>query len=93
MLSAMTDDIRTTRDVDPVRKQIGQNVRAELVRLGLDQYKLAEMLGVSQPQVSKRLAGTIGFEAAELVRIAEALGIPAARLVEVAPQTAVAGVA
>lgn len=86
----MTDDIRTQRDVDPVRKQIGQNVRAELVRLGLGQDKLAAMLGVSQPQVSKRLAGTIGFEAAELVRIAEAFNIPVARLVEVAPQPAVA---
>lgn len=89
----MTDDIRPRRDVDPVRKQIGQNVRAELVRLGFGQDKLAEMLGVSQPQISKRLAGTIGFEAAELVRIAETLGIPAARLVDVAPQPAPAGVA
>ena len=86
----MTDDIRPERDVDPVRKQIGKNVRAELVRLGLDQNRLAEILGVSQPQISKRLAGSIGFEGAELVRIAEALDIPVARLVDVAPQTAVA---
>lgn len=93
MLYAMTDDIRPRRDVDPVRKQIGQNVQAELVRLGLDQYKLAEMLGISQPQVSRRVTGQIGFEAAELVRIAEALNVPVARLVEVLPQPAEAGAA
>lgn len=90
MLYAMTDDIRIQRDVDPVRRRIGQNVRAELARLGLGQDRLAEMLGVSQPQISKRLSGTIGFEAAELVRIAAELDIPMARLVE-APTPASAG--
>jgi transcriptional regulator with XRE-family HTH domain len=82
MLSAMTDDIRTQRDVDPVRKQIGDNVRAELARLGLRHDDLAKVLGISQPQVTKRLAGTIGFEGAELVRIAAELNIPVSRLVE-----------
>lgn len=78
----MTDDIRSSRDVDPVRKQIGSNVRAEIARLGLGQDRLAEVLGISQPQISKRLAGAIGFEAAELVRIAAELDIPLARLVD-----------
>lgn len=82
MLIAMTDDIRPQRDVDPVRKRIGSNVRAELARLGLGQDRLAEILEISQPQISKRLAGTIGFEAAELVRIAAELDIPVSRLVE-----------
>jgi len=82
MLYAMTDDIRSQRDVDPVRKQIGDNVRAELARLGLRHDDLAKILGISQPQVTKRLAGTIGFEAAELVRIAAELNVPVARLVE-----------
>jgi transcriptional regulator with XRE-family HTH domain len=82
MLFAMTDDIRSRRDVDPVRKQIGDNVRAELARLGLRHDDLAKILGISQPQISKRLAGTIGFEAAELVRIAAELNVPLARLVD-----------
>lgn len=82
MLFAMTDDIRTQRDVDPVRQQIGRNVRAELARLGKGQDALADLLGVSQPQISKRLAGVIGFEAAELVRIAAEFDIPMSRLVE-----------
>lgn len=88
----MTDDIRAVRDLGAVRKQIGKNVRAELVRQGLGQDALAEMLGISQPQISKRLAGSIGFEAAELVWVAEALRVPVARLMEVAPQGAAAGV-
>lgn len=82
MLFAMTDDIRTQRDVDPVRKQIGSNVRAEIARLGLGQDRLAEILGISQPQISKRISGVIGFEAAELVRIAAELDIPLSRLAE-----------
>lgn len=87
MLYAMTDDIRTQRDVDPVRKQIGDNVRAELARLGLRHEDLAKLLGVSQPQATKRLTGKIGFEAAELVRISEEFDIPLARLVD-APTSA-----
>lgn len=81
----MTDAIPQARDVDRIRRQIGQNVKAELIRLGLGQEKVADLLGISQPQVSKRIAGSIGFEAAELVKIAEGLGIPVARLVEIAP--------
>lgn len=82
MLSPMTDDIRTQRDVDPVRRQIGQNVKAELIRLGIGQERLAEILGVGQSQISRRIAGTIGFEAAELVQIATKLNIPVARFVD-----------
>jgi transcriptional regulator with XRE-family HTH domain len=79
----MTDDIRTGREVDPIRRQIGQNVKAELIRMGFGQDKVAELLGVSQPQVSKRIAGTIGFEAAELARIAQLLQVPVDRLMGV----------
>lgn len=79
----MRDDIRSTREVDPVRRQIGQNVKAELIRGGLGQEAVGEALGVSQPQVSKRIAGSIGFEAAEIARIAHLLGIPADRLMDV----------
>lgn len=78
----MTDDIRTERDVDPVRKQIGQNVRAEMARFGLSQDRLGEILGIGRSQISRRLTGTIGFEAAELVRIAAELNVPVSRLVD-----------
>jgi transcriptional regulator with XRE-family HTH domain len=83
MLFAMTDDIRTERDVDPVRKQIGDNVRAEMARLGLNQDDLGRILDVGRSQISRRLTGVIGFEAAELVRLAAEFGVPVARLAEV----------
>lgn len=91
----MTDDIRQDEDVDPVRRQIGANVRAELIRRQKGQDWLAGVLGVSQPQVSKRLVGRIGFEARELVLVAEALDIPVARLLQDAasPVETVAGAA
>jgi transcriptional regulator with XRE-family HTH domain len=82
MLIGMTDDIRIRRDVDPIRKRIGDNVRAEMARLGLNQAHLGVILGVGRPQVSKRLTGAIGFEAAELVRIAAEFGVPVSRLVD-----------
>lgn len=78
----MTDDIRIQRDVDPVRKQIGDNVRAEMARLGLGQDRLGVILGIGRSQISRRLSGVIGFEAAELVRIAAELDIPVSRLAE-----------
>lgn len=82
MLIGMTDDIRIQRDVDPVRKRIGDNVRAEMARLSLNQDHLGEILGIGRSQISRRLAGVIGFEAAELVRIAAEFGVPVSRLVD-----------
>lgn len=79
----MTDDIRRSRDVDPVARQIGQNVKAELIRHGVGQDAVGDLLRVSQPQVSKRIAGSIGFEAAEIARVAHLLGVPSNRLMEV----------
>lgn len=79
----MTDDIRQTREVDPVRRQIGQNVKAELIRQGLGQEAVGEALGVSQPQISRRIAGSIGFEAAEIARVAHMLGVSPDRLMDV----------
>jgi hypothetical protein len=88
MLSAMTDVLPSDGDgpaaIDPVRKQIGANVRAELVRRERGQDWLAGVLNLSQPQISKRLVGRIGFEARELVLTAEALDVPVERLLHVA---------
>jgi transcriptional regulator with XRE-family HTH domain len=82
MLIGMTDDIRIQRDVDPVRKRIGDNVRAEMARLSLNQDHLGEILGIGRSQISRRLTGVIGFEAAELVRIAAEFDVPVSRLVD-----------
>ncbi|GIE30119.1 hypothetical protein Ait01nite_031640 [Actinoplanes italicus] len=72
----MTDNVRNGGDIDPVRARIGDNVRAEMGRRRRGQNWLADVLGLSQPQVSRRLVGRIGFEARELVLVAEALEVP-----------------
>lgn len=59
---------------------IGCGVRAEMARKRLTQRQLAAALGMSQPQVTKRLAGTIEFRPSELEKTAELLGIPITRL-------------
>lgn len=53
-----------------IRKAVGSNVRAEMARVGLTQDRVAELLGISQPQVSKRLLGVISFDAVELTKLA-----------------------
>lgn len=83
MLSGMTDDVSAERSIDPLRKRIGDNVRAELARQGRSQDFLQPVLGLVQSQISKRINGRIGFEGRELVLIAQALDVPVARLVEV----------
>ena len=55
---------------------IGANVRAELARHGKSQSALAQVLGIAQPGVSKRLAGTVEFGAGELIKVATFLGVP-----------------
>lgn len=75
MLACMTDEVREDRDVDPVRRQIGANVRAEMVRRQRGQDWLGVVLGLGQSQISRRLSGRLGFEARELVLVAEALAI------------------
>lgn len=54
--------------------RVGANVRAEMARRGLTQTQLAAQIGISQAQLSKRLAGQIAFDVDELAAIGEALG-------------------
>lgn len=60
---------------EDIRRTIGGNVRAEMARAGLSQDQVAELLGISQPQVSKRLLGAIPFDAVELTKLAIELRI------------------
>jgi hypothetical protein len=92
MVYGMTEDTRAGKDIDPIRRQIGSNVRAEMARASVNQAGIGEVLGLSRLGVGKRLAGVVGFEAAELVRIAESLAIPVARLVDVTSQPSTEGV-
>lgn len=55
---------------------IAANVRAELARRAITQGAVAEALGLSQPQVSARLRGSVMFRIDELLTIAALLDLP-----------------
>lgn len=59
---------------------VGARVRAVLESQGRAQKWVAERLGISQPDISRRLRGVKGFTMAELVVIARELGVPLADL-------------
>lgn len=62
--------------------EIGANIRAELARRGLSQTEFASRMGISQSQLSKRLAGTIPIDVNELANVALALDVDIARLLD-----------
>lgn len=55
---------------------VAREVRNEMLLQGVSQRELAAHLGLSQPQVGKRLNGVIEFRPSELERAAELLGVP-----------------
>lgn len=70
-----TPDPITTNDV----------IRAAMAMRGYVQRDLAELLGVSQVQVSKRLSGAQDWQLEEIRRVAGWLRVDAAALVNAVP--------
>ena len=66
-------------DITP-SQVVGRNLRAELVRRDQPQMWLAEKMGFTQSQLSKRLLGKIAFSVDEVHKIAGILEIPVATL-------------
>lgn len=60
---------------------VGATVRAEMARRKITQRQVAEKLGISQTQVSRRLDGTVSFNVDELEAVAQVLGLPVALFV------------
>ena len=58
------------------------NIRAEMARRRLTQNDVAQLLGLPQASVSKRLTGVTPLEVHELLAIAGLLDIPPAQLLE-----------
>lgn len=52
------------------RKQLSANIRAEMARHDQNQADIARLLGVTQPQVSKRLHGHQEWRFGELLKLA-----------------------
>ncbi len=70
---------KTTSEARSLTLRVAAEVRAEVARQRLTHSKFGELLGLSQPQVTKRLNGVIALDTAELDRIAEVLGVPVER--------------
>lgn len=64
---------------------VAREVRAEIARQRMTHRQLAEALGVSQPQVTKRLNGDIEFRPSELELLAELCGVPVTQFFPTAP--------
>lgn len=57
-------------------KLVAAEVRAEMARQRMSQVKLAELLGVAQQTISRRIVGEVAFDITELVQIARVLDVP-----------------
>ena len=76
---------RRTKDV------VSQEVRAWAGRLGLRQRHLAEILGISQAQVSARLRGQVSWNLDELDLLATAFGVQPGEFMATPPRGIPAG--
>lgn len=65
---------------DQINDVVAAEIRAHMARRQLRQSDLADLLGVAQPNVSKRLNGQTPFLAGEVAVIANWLGIDIADL-------------
>ena len=63
-----------------VTQSIASEIRAELGRKRIPQADLANVLGVSQAGISRRLSGDTPFDVNEVAAVADFLGVPVALL-------------
>ena len=62
-------------DASNPRQMVAAEIRALLGRRGMSQSQLSQVIGISQPQLSKRLKGLIPFDLDELVLLADYFGV------------------
>lgn len=62
-------------------QRVVSELRAEMGRQGWKQRHLAEVLGLSEAQVSDRMRCRVAFNVPELEAIANALGVPVTQFV------------
>ncbi len=68
--------MHVVRDVDELREFIAGQVRAEMARQKIGDTELAGYLGQNQQWFSRRKLGSVPFDAAELMMVADYLGLP-----------------
>ena len=64
------------RQAAPIRRSLGETIKAHRTRCGMSQEQLAEKLGVSRQAVSKWETGTAEPSTSNLLALAKAFGIP-----------------
>lgn len=64
------------RQAAPIRRSLGETIKAHRTRCGMSQELLAEKLGVSRQAVSKWETGTAEPSTSNLLALAKAFGIP-----------------
>jgi transcriptional regulator with XRE-family HTH domain len=69
-------------------EHVAREVRAELARQHVTQRQLGEHLGLSQPQITKRLNGAIEFRPSELEAAADLLRVPVTQFLPTAASAA-----
>lgn len=78
-MEAMADTAAAAHEnvspLPPLRERAAAEVRAWMGRTRMSQRDLAELLGVSQTQVSARMRGQMEFSLTELEMLADAWGI------------------
>lgn len=63
-------------------ERIGSKIRELMTASGVSQQRVADLLGMSQPGISRRLTGLVPFDVNELVAIAQLLDVPPASLLD-----------
>lgn len=58
---------------------VADRVRAVMTEKKISGVALANLLGMTQPYLSRRLTGEVDFRIGELERIADKLGVPVAQ--------------
>ena len=61
-----------------LRERVVVAVRVEMARQGITQTRLAELTGLSQAYISRRMTGDTALDIDDLDKIATALQVPAA---------------
>ena len=64
------------KNVDPLDRLIGRNIRLNRIRKGWSQLDLGERIGVSYQQVQKYETAANRIAASRLIHIARALEVP-----------------
>lgn len=70
----MTSTKSQKPEPDPVNLAIGRKIRVLAGKAGISQYRMADAIGVRQPQVHERLEGRIAWRTHEITALAELLG-------------------